>query len=36
MGVQRDKVVVCIGINDFVDMEERTCPKSQQKSDNPD
>ena len=36
MGMQRGQVVLGTGINEFVDMEERTCPEPQQNSDNPD
>jgi len=34
MRMQRCQMVVRIGIIDFVDVEERPCPKSQQNSDN--
>jgi hypothetical protein len=35
MRMQRGQVVLRTGINEFVDMEKRTCPESQQNSDNP-
>jgi hypothetical protein len=35
MRMQRGQVVLRTGINEFVDMEKRTCPESQRNSDNP-